>query len=33
MEEFEVRDAMENVVSTKPDAFVADNKYGYAMAF
>jgi hypothetical protein len=34
MEEFEVRDAMENVMSTKPDAFVADNsKYGYALAF
>ena len=33
MEEFEVRDAMENVMSTKPEAFAPESKYGYAMAF
>ncbi|CAK7227688.1 hypothetical protein SEUCBS140593_006660 [Sporothrix eucalyptigena] len=33
MEEFEVRDAMENVMSTKQDAFAANNEYGYATAY
>lgn len=33
MEDFEVRDALENVISMKPDAFASNTKYGYAMAF
>ncbi len=32
MEEFEVRDAMENVLSTKPDAFSPPLKQGFVMA-
>ena len=32
MEEFEVRDAMENVMSTKQESSASDDKYDYAVA-